>query len=109
MAQGRWSRQRRGRPGLASRRACPGCVGGCRGAGCLAWRVACVESRGVPQQRGTDAAESSPEDDAGVAGLEAAVLELPGVSDRAPATEVALRPARITAADARLVAVVALD
>src|SRR5579871_956950 len=80
-----------------------------RSAGCLAWRVACVEPGGVHQQRGADAAESSSQDAAGVAGLEAAVLELPGVSDRPPPAEVALRPARDAVAHPGLVGVVAVD
>src|SRR5437667_8239399 len=53
--------------------------------------------------------ESASQDDAGLAGLEAAVLELAGVSHRAPAAEVALRPARVAGADAGLVGVVAMD
>src|SRR5439155_27185198 len=74
-----------------------------------AWRVACVEPGGVPQQRDADAAESSSQDDPGLAGREAAVLELPGVSDRAPTAAVALRPARVAGADAGWVGVVAVE
>src|SRR5215218_10288419 len=45
------------------------------------------------QQRGADAASAAPEDDAGPAGPEAAVLEPPPVPDRSPQGSDALRSA----------------
>jgi len=44
------------------------------------------------QQRGADASRAAPQDDAGFAGLEAAVLELTPVPGRAPKESDAVRP-----------------
>src|SRR5206468_7581120 len=55
--------------------------------------VACEQPGGMRQQRGADAAGAAPEDDAGVAGPEAAVLEPAAVPDRPPQGSGAVRPA----------------
>src|SRR5205823_14991181 len=56
-------------------------------------RLACEQPGGMRQQRGSDAASATPEDDAGVTGPEAAVLEPSSVPDRPPQGSDAVRPA----------------
>src|SRR5206468_4092816 len=61
-----------GRGGVKGVGVGPGDAAGC---------VACIELGGVHQECGTDATGTSPENDAGIAGLEAALLEWPAVPD----------------------------
>ena len=72
-----WRAVGRGAGAVAGRAGgCGGAGAGARGAG---WGVACEQPGGGDQQRAADAAGTSPEDDAGAAGPEAAVLELPSL------------------------------
>ena len=48
------------------------------------WGLACEQPGGIRQQRGEDAAGQAPEDDAGITGPEASVLEPASVPDRPP-------------------------
>src|SRR5581483_468753 len=48
------------------------------------WCLACEQPGGMRQQRGADAASAAPEDDAGVTGPEAPVLESASLLDRPP-------------------------
>ena len=55
--------------------------------------VACEQPGGMRQQRGADAASAAPQDDAGSAGPEAAVLEPSSLPHRPPQGSDAVRPA----------------
>src|SRR3954469_8179133 len=76
---------------------------------CAARGLAGEQPGGVRQQRGADAAVPAPQDDAGAAGPEAAVLEPAAVPDRPPQGSDALRHVGPEAARVELLGVPQAD
>src|SRR5262249_39130987 len=72
-------------------------------------RLACEQPGGVRQQCGADAASTASEDDPGIAGPEAPVLEPAPLPDRPPQGSDALRPAGLEVTRLELLGVPQVD